>query len=140
MRDEYITNSEQETFDWAKNIGLSAKKGSVYAVRGQLGAGKTVIAKGIAQGLGIKDDITSPTFLLLEEYPEIPFYHFDLYRIMNPEELDNLCFEEYWESAGISVVEWPERAGDRLPLDAIRIDIERIDDNKRRIVIEYSGN
>ncbi len=133
-----ITNSEEETGLFAFELGKKSKPGDIFALRGDLGCGKTILAKGIAKGLGIEDNITSPTFTLMEVYSaEVPLYHFDLYRIESEDELDNLFFEEYWEGDGVSVIEWAERAGERLPESRINIDIEYIDDSRRRIRIEY---
>ncbi len=141
MKREIITRSENETCDWAKELGASAKRGSVFALYGELGTGKTIVAKGIAKGLGIDDDVTSPTFLMMEIYKgRLPFYHFDLYRIDNLEELDELNFEEYWLDDGVSVIEWAEKAGERIPAGSVRITIEWTSDSVRRISVEYPGN
>ena len=138
MKKEIITNIEEETFKWAEELGKQSQMSDIYALYGELGTGKTIIAKGIAKGMGINEIITSPSFVLLEIYPnDIPLYHFDLYRIKNDAELDGLCFEEYWEGKGLSVIEWAERAENRLPPKTIKINIEWINNNKRRIVIEY---
>ena len=141
MMKEIITRSEQETFDFAKELGASAAQGTIFALNGDLGTGKTIIAKGIAKGLGINEDITSPTFLLMEVYKgRLPLYHFDLYRIENDDEFNELDFEEYWFGEGVSVVEWAERAGGRIPADAVKITLEWVNDTERRIRIEYTGN
>jgi tRNA threonylcarbamoyladenosine biosynthesis protein TsaE len=142
MKTEIITNSEIETMSWAEDIGRNAVKGSVFAIYGDLGTGKTIIAKGIAVGLGISEEVSSPTYLLLETYKhgKLYLYHFDLYRIENPLEFDELNFEEYWESEGVSVIEWAERAGSRIPFSAVKIYIERLNESQRRIIIEYPGN
>ncbi len=141
MKIQITTKSVEETQAFAEKLGKISSKGSVYALSGGLGAGKTVIAKGIAQGLGIVDEITSPTFTLLEIYDgPVPFYHFDLYRIEDDREYDQLNFEEYWEGAGVSVIEWSERAANRLPETAIHISIEYLSENERKITIEHSGN
>jgi tRNA threonylcarbamoyladenosine biosynthesis protein TsaE len=141
MKTEIITRSEQETFDWAKELGSSAEQGSVFALCGELGTGKTIIAKGFAKGLGIDEDITSPTFLMMEMYNgRLPLYHFDLYRIDNVEELDELNFEEYWFGDGVSVIEWAEKAGRRVPANAVKITLEWVSNTKRRICIEYPDN
>ncbi|MCU0822595.1 MAG: tRNA (adenosine(37)-N6)-threonylcarbamoyltransferase complex ATPase subunit type 1 TsaE [Spirochaetes bacterium] len=141
MIKEIITESAGETRSWAETIGYSAGNGTVIALSGELGSGKTVIAKGIARGMGIDEDITSPTFLFVEIYDNIiPLYHFDLYRINNESELDELNFEEYWEGSGVSVIEWAEKAAGRLPENIIKINISREGENKRRITIEYPDN
>jgi tRNA threonylcarbamoyladenosine biosynthesis protein TsaE len=136
-----ITRSEKETFDWAKELGASAKHGIVFALYGELGTGKTIIAKGIAKGLGIEEDVTSPTFLMMEMYKgRLPLYHFDLYRIDNAGELDELNFEEYWFGDGVSIIEWAEKAGDRIPDNPVKIILEWVNDTERRISIEYPVN
>jgi tRNA threonylcarbamoyladenosine biosynthesis protein TsaE len=141
MLKEYITTSEAETIRIGESLGKSAEKGDVFAIYGELGSGKTIIAKGIAKGLDISEDVTSPTFMLLEiYYGNIPFYHFDLYRIENDSEFDQLCFEEYWEGNGVSVIEWADRAESRLPDIVIKIAIEYINETKRKITIEYPDN
>ncbi|HEY1405958.1 MAG TPA: tRNA (adenosine(37)-N6)-threonylcarbamoyltransferase complex ATPase subunit type 1 TsaE [Spirochaetota bacterium] len=139
MRTEvHLLRSPDETRDFARKLGEQAKPGDCFALDGDLGAGKTLIAKEIAKALGITEEITSPTFTLCEEYEgKIPFYHFDLYRIDDPRELDMLFFEEYWEGNGVSVIEWAHRAEIRLPKNAIRITIEYIDENTRRLSIAY---
>lgn len=134
---EIISKSADETFEVGKALGAGARRGDIFALSGELGCGKTVIAKGIARGMGIQDDITSPTFTLLEIYEgPLPLYHFDLYRIEDAQELDNLFFEEYWEGDGVSVIEWAERAHDRLPAYTITVTLEYIDETSRRIRIE----
>jgi tRNA threonylcarbamoyladenosine biosynthesis protein TsaE len=141
MIEEFITTGESETLELGKTLGSHAQQGEVFAITGDLGAGKTILAKGIARGLGVADEVTSPTFSLLEVYEQrLPLYHFDLYRIENPDELDQLYFEEYWEGGGVSVIEWAERARDRLPARTIRIAIHQIDEDTRRITVEYPGH
>ncbi|MCX7677615.1 MAG: tRNA (adenosine(37)-N6)-threonylcarbamoyltransferase complex ATPase subunit type 1 TsaE [Spirochaetes bacterium] len=139
--EEIISKSPEETFAIGKALGLKAKRGDVFALVGDLGTGKTIFAKGIACGLGIDDEITSPTFTLLEVYDgNIPLFHFDLYRINDPRELDNLYFEEFWEGDGISIIEWAERAKARLPQHTVYIYFEHLHDTTRRIRIEYPSD
>ncbi len=134
----YITNSQEETFDVGYELGKKAKKGDIFGLIGDLGTGKTILAKGIAKGLGINEEITSPTFTLLEVYEAaIPLYHFDLYRISDDSELENLFFEEYWYGDGVSVIEWAERAMKRLPNDIFIIKLEYTGKNRRKITIEH---
>ena len=138
---EITTHSEKETIAWTNELGAKAEPGTIFALYGELGTGKTIIAKGIAKGLEINEDITSPTFLMLEIYNgRLPLYHFDLYRLDKIEELDELNFEEYWEGDGVSVIEWAEKAGNRIPLGAIKINIESLNAFERKIKIEYPGN
>lgn len=135
---EISTGSSVETFDLGAELGRGARPGDVFALTGDLGAGKTILAKGIARGMGITDEITSPTFTLLEVYENpLPLYHFDLYRIGNPRELDSLYFEEYWEGDGVSVIEWADRAAGRLPENAVKIAMQYTGETTRRITIEY---
>jgi len=134
----YITSSQEETFDVGYELGKKAKKGDIFGLIGDLGTGKTILAKGIAKGLGINEEITSPTFTLLEVYEAaIPLYHFDLYRISDDSELENLFFEEYWYDDGVSVIEWAERAMKRLPNDIFIIRLEYTGKNRRKITIEH---
>ncbi len=131
----------EETLDLAAELGRNAVPGSVFALIGELGAGKTIVAKGIARGMGITDEITSPTFTLMEIYEAaVPLYHFDLYRISSHDELDQLFFEEYWEGDGISVIEWADRALDRLPASRITVTIGYMNETSRSITIEYPGD
>ncbi len=141
MATETITNSPEETFALAEELGGKAAAGDVFALTGDLGTGKTVFAKGIARGLGVTEEVTSPTFTLMEIYPgRLPLYHFDLYRIESHGEFDNLFFEEYWEGDGVSVIEWAEKAGDRLPEGSLIVTLYRVDDHTRRITLERPGD
>ena len=136
-----ISRSVEETLVLAEELGRNAGPGAVFALIGDLGTGKTIIAKGIARGMGITDDITSPTFTLLEIYEGIiPLYHFDLYRIGSEAELDQLDFESYWEDDGVSVIEWADRAAGRLPAGHVRITIEYNNESDRSVTIEYPGD
>ncbi len=141
MTRELISRSEEDTLGFGNELGGRAVKGTVYAITGDLGSGKTVLAKGIARGLGIHEDITSPTFTLLEVYDApLPLYHFDLYRVENIREFDYLGFEEYWEGKGVSVIEWAEKAQTLLPDSTIRIRLEYLDGTSRKITVEYPDN
>ncbi len=141
MKQVLTSNSAEETFAIARKTGMHASRGGIITLSGELGAGKTLFAKGVAAGMGITGDITSPTFSLMELHEgEIPLYHFDLYRIESEAELDDLGFEEYWEGDGVSIVEWPERAGGRLPGRTTRIIIEYTGPESRRITIEHPDN
>jgi len=138
---QLTSHSEAETFEFAKSLAQKAKVGELYAIYGELGAGKTIFAKGFAKGLLVEEEITSPTFTVLEEYSgRLPFYHFDLYRIDNDAEFENLNFEDYWYGNGVCIVEWAQKAGDRLPDNSIKMHISYIDETTREIKIEYSNN
>jgi tRNA threonylcarbamoyladenosine biosynthesis protein TsaE len=141
MKIVYITESAEETERLGIEIGKRAVYGDVIALRGELGSGKTALTRGIAEGLGVTEEITSPTFSLMEIHEgEKILYHFDLYRIEDDREFNNLCFEEYWENDGVSVIEWAERAGSRLPERRIDINIDYISSTERRITVEYPDN
>lgn len=141
MKIVYITESAEATEKLGIQIGKRAVNGDIIALRGELGSGKTALTRGIAGGLGVTEEITSPTFSLMEIHEgEKILYHFDLYRIEDDREFNNLCFEEYWENDGVSVIEWAERAGSRLPERRIDINIDYISSTERRITVEYPDN
>ncbi len=141
MQKELISESADDTIKLGIELGKNARPGDVFALRGDLGSGKTLLAKGIARGMGIEEEITSPTFALLEIYESEPeLYHFDLYRIETPAELDQLFFEEYWEGEGISIIEWAERAGNRLPKNTMHIYLKYLDEERRSIRIEQTAD
>lgn len=128
------TQSHQETIKLGQKIASILKPGDILALFGQLGAGKTTLIQGIAQGLGVKDYVTSPTFILINEYQgRLPFYHIDLYRLEDPLQIEELGIDEYYEKGGVVVIEWAERLGDLLPEGARQIKIEVVDENKRKI-------
>jgi tRNA threonylcarbamoyladenosine biosynthesis protein TsaE len=117
------------------------KPGTVIALNGELGCGKTVIAKALAAALEVNEDITSPTFTLLEEYEgRLPFYHFDLYRIESAAELEHLGFDEYWNGDGVCVIEWADRVAGLLPCHTVSVRLAYLDDDRRSIDIEYSAD
>jgi len=123
---EIISHSEKETLVIGKSIAASLKKGDILCLYGQLGAGKTVLAKGIAQGLGIRaDQVISPSFVLLREHlnSHIPLFHFDLYRLKDVKSILDLGYEEYFFNAGITLVEWPERLGKLLPENFLKVQL-----------------
>lgn len=121
------TVSENETFEAGIRTALKAKPGDIYCLDGDLGAGKTVFAKGFAEGLGIKEPVTSPTFTIIKEYPEgrLPLYHFDVYRIGDPSEMEAIGYEEYFFGEGVCLVEWSELIEELIPESAVHITIER---------------
>ncbi|MCR5667207.1 MAG: tRNA (adenosine(37)-N6)-threonylcarbamoyltransferase complex ATPase subunit type 1 TsaE [Eubacterium sp.] len=135
------TNTPEETFALGKKIGAEAKPGSVYTLIGDLGVGKTVFTQGIAQGLGIEEAVSSPTFTIVQVYEEgrMPFYHFDVYRIGDVEEMEEIGYEEYFYGDGFTIIEWANLIEEILPDHYTRITIEK-DLEKgfdyRRILIE----
>jgi len=130
------TNNPEETIELGKRLGLGLTKGTIIGFFGDLGSGKTTMIKGIAQGLGVKDLVKSPSFVVVTEYQgKFPVYHIDLYRINKPDELLEIGFFDYLYGDGVSLVEWAERAGNLLPDNAVKIKIEIINHNQRRITI-----
>lgn len=111
------TYSEQETFELGKEIGEHAKGGEVFTLEGDLGVGKTVFTKGFAYGLGVRDDVVSPTFTIVQEYEDgrLPFYHFDVYRIGAVEEMDEIGYEDYVYGEGVCLIEWANLIEEILP-------------------------
>lgn len=124
---------------WGEDLGRSLKAPALVTLEGELGAGKTTLAQAICRGLGIREDVTSPTFALVNEYrvEGTTVYHLDLYRLRGPEDLTNLGWDDIVNSGQIVLVEWPERAGYRLPTDAIRVRLEHVpdDDQHRRLTV-----
>ena len=118
------TFSPSETFEVGKELGKILQKGDIVCISGDLGTGKTVFTKGIANGFGVKGYVTSPTFTIVNEYEgKTPFYHLDVYRINNKEEILEIGFEEYLYSGGVLAIEWPELLGDLLPHERISVNI-----------------
>ena len=119
------TNSPEETWDLAARLAGELSPGSVVALHGDLGAGKTCFVQGLAAALGIDEPITSPTYTLIGEYEgRLPLHHIDLYRLSGPEEALGLGIEEYFDTNGITAIEWAERAEGILPPDLLHIRIE----------------
>ena len=117
---------EQQTYEFGQQIGREAQPGSVYCLVGNLGTGKTIMAKGMAVGLGIDEDIVSPTFTIVQEYQgRLPFYHFDIYRIMDEDELFEIGWDEYVNGNGVCLVEWADQVPEAIPPEAIWLTIEK---------------
>ncbi len=121
------TNSEQETYAYGSSLAQHAAPGQVFALIGDLGVGKTVLTKGLAAGLGITEPVSSPTFTILQEYEEgrLPFYHFDVYRIADPEEMDEIGYEDYFYGDGVCLVEWANLIRELMPENTVWITIEK---------------
>lgn len=121
------TRSAEETYELGVKIGKEAKKGQVYTMVGDLGVGKTVFTQGMAHGLDIEEPISSPTFTIVQVYEEgrLPFYHFDVYRIGDIEEMDEIGFEDYVYGEGVSLIEWANLIEDILPKEHTQITIEK---------------
>ena len=121
------TRSPEETFELGKKIGESAKPGQVYTLNGDLGVGKTVFTQGFAAGLGITEPVSSPTFTIVQVYEEgrLPFYHFDVYRIGDVEEMEEVGFEDYVMGDGVSLIEWANLIEEILPEKRTDVMIEK---------------
>ncbi len=120
------TRSPEETFALGKKIGEMARPGEIYTLTGDLGVGKTVFTQGVAAGIGITEPVSSPTFTIIQEYDSgrLPFYHFDVYRIGDIEEMDEIGYDDYFFGQGICLIEWANLIEEILP------------ENRREIVIE----
>lgn len=126
MKQKILTiKSEEDTKKTGMEIGRRVKAGTVIALSGDLGSGKTTLTKAVAEGLGVKEVITSPTFNIVKQYESgrLPLYHFDVYRIGDVDEMYELGYEEYFFGSGVSVVEWADLIEDIIPADAVRIEI-----------------
>lgn len=119
-------NNQQEAEAFGVKLGREAVPGTIIALTGDLGTGKTTLTKAIARGLDIMDIITSPTFNIVKQYDSgrLPLYHFDVYRIGDPDEMYELGYEEYFYGEGVCVIEWADLIEELLPEDAVRISIE----------------
>ena len=123
----FETKGPEETYQFGKELGEKATPGQVYCLDGDLGTGKTVFAQGFAAGLGIDGPVNSPTFTILQVYENgrLPLYHFDVYRIADPEEMDEIGYEDCFYGEGFCLVEWSELIEELIPEDAIHITIEK---------------
>ena len=130
------TSTAEETQTLAFQIAQYARPGDIYCLEGPLGAGKTVFAQGFARGLGIEEEITSPSFPIIQHYEHVPpLYHFDFYRLSGADEVREMGADELFLGSGISLIEWPDRAAGLLPGDAITIHIDIDGEAERRINI-----
>ena len=138
------THDPEETFEVGRTIGMNAKPGQIYTLTGDLGVGKTVFTQGVAAGLGITEPVNSPTFTIIQEYEDgrLPFYHFDVYRIGDLEEMEEIGYDDYFFGQGICLIEWAELIEEILPENRIEVTIEK-DLEKgfeyRKITIEERG-
>lgn len=123
----YETENAQETFALGEQIGQAASPGQIYTLTGDLGVGKTVLTQGVAKGLGITGPVCSPTFTIMQVYENgrLPFYHFDVYRIGDVEEMEEIGYEDCFYGSGVCLIEWAELISDLLPSDCIQICIEK---------------
>jgi tRNA threonylcarbamoyladenosine biosynthesis protein TsaE len=135
-----FSNSLKDTLSFGRKIARHARGGDIICLFGKLGAGKTALTKGIAQGLGIKkDNVVSPSFVLIREYARarVPLFHFDLYRLTDTKDILDLGYEEYFFGDGICVVEWADRLGCLMPKEFLKIELLHKDNTKR--VFKFSA-
>ena len=138
---DLVSHSSLHTERLGERLGRAARPNDVFALSGELGTGKTVLARGVAIGLGIDAaEISSPTFIIMREHGggRLPFFHIDLYRLEGVD-LANTGWEECLDAGGVTVIEWPDRAGPLLPDDRLALKLEHIADTKRRIVVAATG-
>ena len=133
---EFCTNSVQETEQLGKRLGETIAPGTVIAYTGDLGAGKTAFTRGLALGLGIQTQVTSPTFTIVNEYEggRLPLFHFDMYRLGSSDELFDIGWEDYLARGGVCAVEWSENVDDALEGGCIRVDIRRGQTDEQRLI------
>lgn len=135
-----ITQSAKETQEFAKEFAKKIRSGTILTLYGDLGSGKTTFTQGLAEGLGVKERIISPTFIIVRNYESKNFYHIDLYRIETEKDLEGLGVEDILnDKKNFVVIEWAEKLGDLLPDRRIDIRFEHVDENKRRIIIHGSN-
>jgi tRNA threonylcarbamoyladenosine biosynthesis protein TsaE len=138
-RVERVSSSPEETLALGEELGRSLKPGSVVALKGGLGAGKTCFAKGIALALGVQDEVTSPTYTIISEYEgTYPFRHADAYRLRGDEDFALLGAEELFDGEGVTVIEWPEKIAGTIPPESLVVEIS-IQDDGSRIIRQLDG-
>lgn len=141
MHEEIVCKTEDDMVKLGNRFGKLAKPGMVISLRGSLGAGKTVFARGVARSLGIEEAIVSPTFTLVQEYDgTLPMYHMDLYRITSQEDFEMIGGEDMLYSNGVCLIEWSEIINEMLPKDTIFINIKVNSDQSRTVTIESKDN
>jgi tRNA threonylcarbamoyladenosine biosynthesis protein TsaE len=135
---EFPTKSSDETIALGKKVGVKLKPGDIVGFYGELGSGKTTMIKGVAIGLGVKeqDIVKSPSFIMVNEYKgRYPIYHIDLYRIKNAEEILSIGFDEYLYDNGVCLIEWAEKAEKELPENIIKVELEVVSPDERKVKI-----
>ena len=132
----FLSKKETETENAGVFLGERVKKGDVIAMRGDLGAGKTVFTRGLARGMGVDARVTSPTYTVVNEYEgRLELFHFDMYRLSGAEELYDIGWDDYLRRGGVCVVEWSERAEGAMPEKLITVTISKLSDSERKIEI-----
>ena len=138
----HLALTEQELIDWGEGFGRMAKAPLVVTIAGELGAGKTTLVQAICRGYGVRDEVTSPTFALVHRYdaPASPVYHLDLYRLDSPTELTNIAWDEIVSDEAIVLIEWPERAGERIPRVHVPIALQHLPTDPTRRLLYAGGH
>ena len=132
---EIVSKSQEETFELGKRLGAYLKENDVVALYGELGSGKTVFAQGICSGLDVKDYVTSPSFVLVQEYQgRLKVFHFDFYRLHSPLEIENLDIDSYLQSDAVSIIEWPELGEAYLPEERISVTFNRLEEDGKVVI------
>ena len=131
----FLSDSEQSTIEFAQSYAKTLKSGDVVILDGEMGAGKTVFAKGVALGLGIKDEVLSPTYAYMNDYSG-KLYHYDCYRLNSGAQAQALGLTDYFGSGGVCLIEWAENIKDVLPGKCKRVKIKRVSDAEREIICE----
>lgn len=139
------THTPKETFELGESLGMKAKAGDIYCLDGELGTGKTVFTQGFAKGLGIREPVSSPTFTIVQQYDDgrLPMYHFDVYRIGDVEEMEEIGYEDCFYGDGVSLIEWSSLISSLLPKTAVHVTIEKNPEkgfDYRRIRMEEGGS
>ncbi len=139
--EKYISRNPLETEQIGEMLGKKINNGTVIAFRGGLGMGKTCFTRGLAKGIGSTDQVTSPTFALINEYlsGRLPLYHFDMYRISGWDDLYSTGFFDYIEQGGVIAAEWSENIENALPDNTIYVEFNRLSENEREIIIKQQG-
>jgi tRNA threonylcarbamoyladenosine biosynthesis protein TsaE len=134
--------TERELVEWGRRVGRQVVPPLVITLDGDLGAGKTTLARAICEGFGVRDDVTSPTFAIVHVYdaPKSPVYHVDLYRLDGPRDLQNIGWDDMVQSDALLLIEWPERAGELLPASHVPIQLRHLESDPDRRVLYAGGH
>jgi len=138
----HLALTESELIAWGEGFGRMAQAPLVVTISGELGAGKTTLVQSICRGYGVHEEVTSPTFALVHRYaaPKSPVYHLDLYRLDSSNELTNIAWDEIVSEEAIVLIEWPERAGDRIPRMHVPISLQHLPDDPLRRLLYAGGH
>jgi tRNA threonylcarbamoyladenosine biosynthesis protein TsaE len=134
--------TEEELTDWGVRLGRQIDPPLIVTLDGDLGAGKTTLARAICVGYGVRDEVTSPTFAIVHVYdaPKSPVYHIDLFRLDSPRDLQNIGWDDLVQSDALLLVEWPDRAGDLLPAGHVPIQLRHVQDDPDRRILYAGGH